>query len=1159
MPKWTIEQERAIFEKGNLLVSAAAGAGKTAVMTERIARLIAEGTPVNELLVVTFTNPAAAEMKQRIEKRLTELAEQQADGAVRLKLTDAAADVDHANISTIHSFCGNVLRRHYHVAGLDPAFRTADEAEAALLRAEALDEVLEDAYLRAEKHSQANGRSGTTGFALADAVGKDEFLAKLIVDVCNFIIARPNPLEWLKEAIGAYGESVDDFAEMASRLLVISAKRVLKSLYEEGNRLIDEISSLNDDKKYRSCLFADVEKLFALSKQSEYGVFHSVLSTFSLETLPRASKGQKVPDGLKEYRERVKKQIEKLKALFMLPLSEEKKVMQSLQPHMNELFELVRSFMETYSRKKVESSLIDFNDMEQLTLRMLENEEIAEEYRESFRYIFIDEYQDTNLVQEAIISTVSRGNNLFMVGDVKQSIYRFRQAEPENFLGKYRSYDGNLGTRIDLNANFRSTSSILNATNALFSKIMLGSVGEIDYSDNAALRAGGEAEIGFVELDLVDLSAEQRNSDDEDSSDAVEEYARAEAEAVIAGRRIRELLGSCEVYDKNLDRMRPLCYSDCAILMRKTREHALSWVNTLSAMGIPCAAELGDGYFEAIEVQVFINLLRIIDNRRQDIPLVSVLHSPIGGFTNEELVEVKSSYDGTDFVDRLLSMSIDASCQYPLLRDKVNAFLKRLFDWHRQSLLTGIEEFIGQLIDETFYRDYVGTLPGGNVRQANIDMLLTKAHAFESSGRRGLHAFISFMDGMRDNVPIGAASAAAFDAVRVMSIHKSKGLEFPVVFISGISGSFNKRNHSDPAVLDGDLGIGFRAKNLTSEQKSPILRRAIIAKSDEKLVAEEMRILYVAMTRARERLYLIGADKRMQKLISDCASQLSEHKIAESNCYLHWILGAFFPLGLNLDSAEKGLSVSIGGDDLTVNYYHAGKFGLSSTDKTAMSSEKYRAWTAKAKLLPYDEVKHALNFVYPYEKETLLPGKRSVTELLDRPFEYIPAVPTFMKGSHKLTGAEIGTAAHRILMLLPTCEHTPESVRNHILKFEQTGVLSHEEATAVNLNILLKYLNSDLYKRLLLSSKIERELEFTLADENFSLIQGIIDCCFLEGDEWVIIDYKTTHVGSKSPEEVASAYSVQIETYKNALEKLTGKRVKEKWIYLLGTGNAVLI
>lgn len=1159
MSKWTVEQERAIFEEGNLLVSAAAGAGKTAVMTERIARLIAEGTPVNELLVVTFTNPAAAEMKQRIEKRLTELAEQQSDNTIRLKLIDAASDVEHANISTIHRFCGNVLRRHYHAAGLDPAFRTADETESALLRAEALDEVLEEAYLRAEKNSKAVGRTGTTGFALADATGKDEQLAKLIMDVYSFIIARPDPLEWLKGATEAYGNAAEDSVEMASKLLIIFAKRVLKSLYDEGSRLIDEISIFDADRKYSNCLFADIERLFALSTQSDYDVFHSTLSSFRLEALPRASKGQKTPDELKEYREKLKKQLEKLKALFLLPLKEEKEVMRALQPHMNELFELVRSFMEVYAQKKSEASLIDFNDMEQLALRVLKNTAIADEYRQAFRYIFVDEYQDTNLVQEEIISSVSCGNNLFMVGDVKQSIYRFRQAEPENFLGKYRSYDGKLGTRIDLNANFRSTCAVLNATNELFSKIMLGSVGEIDYSDNAALRAGGEADNGFVELDLVDLSAEQRNTDDADSSDAVEEYARAEAEAVVAGRRIRELLGSYEVYDKSLDRMRPLCYSDCAVLMRKTREHALSWVNTLGAMGIPCTAELGDGYFDAIEVQVFINLLRIIDNRRQDIPLISVLHSPLGGFENDELVEIRSCYDGTDFIDRLLLMSSDSSCQNPALRSKVCSFLEQLSVRHEQSLLMSIEDFIGLLLDETFYYDYVGTLPGGSVRKANLDMLLSKAHVFETSGRRGLHGFIEFMDSMRDNVPMGAASAAAFDAVRIMSIHKSKGLEFPVVFIAGMTCGFNKRSHSDPAVLDGSLGIGFRAKNLAAELKSPILRRAIIVKDDEKLIAEEMRILYVAMTRARERLYLLGADKKMQRIVTDYASQLSEHRIAESGCYLHWILGAFLPLGLNLDSAEKGLSVAIGGSDLKINYYRAGSFGLGAIDKTAMSGNEYREWTEQAKLLPHEALKRSLSFVYPYEKETVLPGKRSVTELLDRPFEYVPAAPVFMRESHRLTGAEIGTATHRILMLLPICDHTRSSVLEHILKLEQSGILSHEEASAVNVNAVLKYLCSDLYKRLLSSSVVERELEFTLADENHSLIQGIIDCCFLEGNDWVIIDYKTTYVGDKSPEEAASVYSCQLEMYKNALEKLTGKHVKEKWIYLLGIGTAVMV
>ncbi|MCH5279044.1 MAG: helicase-exonuclease AddAB subunit AddA [Christensenellaceae bacterium] len=1173
MPNWTHEQERAITEKGNLLVSAAAGAGKTAVMTERIARIIADGAGVDELLVVTFTNAAAAEMKQRIEKRLNELAQEEPDEEKRLRLSDAASDVGRANISTIHSFCGNVLRRNYHVAGLDPAFRTADEAEAALLRAEALDKVLEEAYSYTECSEQgADGAFGQDFLRLCDAVGRDEEISDVIIRVYDFIMARPDPLGWLEGAVEAYRAGFSDFAERAAELIIYVSRRSVKVFYSKARSLHDELLESENGRQFADMLFNDMRDLLALSQLTGYDRWCDALSDYKFAPMPRVKGG--APDSVKAYRDSVKALVKKLQLTFAEPLERERKAADALYPAMRALLELEKRFIEEYTELKREGSLIDFNDMEQLTLLVLREPEIAEEYRQKFRHIFIDEYQDTNLVQESIIAQISRGDNLFMVGDVKQSIYRFRQAEPDIFLEKYRSFNGKIGTRIDLNANFRSFTAVLNAANALFIKLMRGEVGEIDYSDNAALQAGTDTPSGEVRIELIELtdSADEGSEDGSEESNAemAENSEVAVAEARLAAMRIKQLMETSLIYDKQAGVSRKPTFSDFAVLLRKTRGSALSWVNTLVEHGIPCTAELGDGYFEAIEVMVFMNLLRVIDNRRQDIPLMSVLRSPIAGFTEEELIHIRSDYEGDDFLTRLIAAAEDET--EPQWGVHAKYFLGNIARWHSQSLLVSVDELIGQLLDETLYYTYVGVLPGGAVRQANLDLLAEKAHTYELNGSRGLYGFIRLMDSIKENISLGAAQAASVDAVRVMSIHKSKGLEFPIVFIGGMAGRFNKLGHSSAIVLDRSLGLGLRNRSghtilePAGAMKNPLFRRAIIAKEDEKLISEEMRILYVAMTRARERLYLLGAGKRMAKLVEEYASPLTEHRIMDAKCCLDWLLGAYFPLGLNLDAAESGVSCPVGADELRLIYHPS---ALRAASGKGMSRADYLAWTDAARKSEHSDEDERLNFRYPFEADTLRPSKRSVTELLDTEYEFIPAVPKFMQGERVLTGAERGTATHKLLSVLPISEMDEEAVRIWLERLVSIGRMRREEADIVNLNSVMRLLESSLWHRLIRSKRVERELEFTLledAEEDTQaqssgkiVLQGIIDCCFEEDGAWVIIDYKTTSVRGTTAYEVAFRYKKQLDKYAEALIRLTGLPVKEKWVYLLSAAEAVQV
>lgn len=1175
MPNWTAEQERAINEKGNLLVSAAAGAGKTAVMTERIVRLIAEGANVNELLVVTFTKAAAAEMKQRIESRLLALAQSAADEAVRQRLYDAAADIGGAGISTIHSFCQDVLRHNPHLAGLDPAFRVADEAEAAMLRAEALDAVIETA------HEEAEALGSDEIDRLIDMLGDDKTLAEMIIKLYTFIVARPNPMVWLDTAVSAYGEAFDEFASAAKAVLINETRRDLRGMRTESESMYHDTANTLSE-RYASVIASDANGLQALESQKTYDGMYYALLDFKFASLPRI-KGSTAPEEIKNYREKQKSAMEKIKKRFTMDMDREKELAERLYPRIKTMGNLTKAFMREYSSLKQEAAIIDFADMEQLCYEVLKNENAAAEYRERYKHIFIDEYQDTNSVQDAIIASVSSGDNLFMVGDVKQSIYRFRQAEPANFLNKYKSYDGTHGTRIDLNANFRSRSAILSAANGLFSRIMLGEVGEIDYADNAALRSGmpanrtknsdthvSEAERGSAELVLIDLNDGTGAWGDENDPDNgwikdeteketsegenLENYERAEAEAMYAAKRIRELMKEGRIFDRTIGCERKLAYSDFAVLMRAMAGSALTWVNVLTRCGIPCTAELGDGYFDAIEVQVFINLLRIIDNRRQDIPLMSVLLSPICAFTGEELVEIRTSYEGDELIDRLISAANDAEKDYAA---KVQKLLSDIDTWREYVRSNGVEALIGRLLNETNYYNYIGILPGGAVRQANLERLSERAHLYEKNSGRGLHGFICMLDGMRDNISVGAAQRPTVDAVRIMSIHKSKGLEFPVVFIAGIANMFSRRDRQSAIIIDAELGIGLRPRGVGKMRREPLFRRAAAAKDSSKLIAEEMRILYVGMTRAKEQLILLGADKSMLKLINNDARALTKQRITNANRYIDWLLGAYFPLGLNIENAKRGVESRIEADILKTQYLNVSALKQLGLEKTHINELEYAEWTERAKRSDTSDFAEYVNYDYPNRADSLRPAKRSVTDYMNSEYEYIPAVPRFMREERKLSAAERGTAVHKLVMNLPLIEHDSMSILKAIENLKASCKLTMEEARSIYVKGILNLTDSGLWKRIIVSDRVERELEFTHLLESGELVQGIIDCCFVEDNSWVIVDYKTTavHEGESST-AVAMRYARQLEGYADALYKLSGMPVKEKWVFLLGMGVA---
>lgn len=1176
--EWSKNQKDAINLTGDLLVSAAAGAGKTAVLTERIARLISEGVPVEKLLVVTFTKAAAAEMKARIQKRLDTLANDCADPERAQRLAAAADACDRANISTIHSFCASVLRRNFSAAEIDPAARVADDVESAVLTAKALDACLEEAFAE-------NETTPIMGFSsLLKAVGDDNRLGELVIGLYSFAVALPDPNAWLDMAANAYGDGFDNAAAKLSAYQIELSRTELDSFSQRARALRTELSDTQEG--ICAALDGDLSLMLALSLQKTHDEWHDALLQTTYTRL-KWVKGTESEDKqeVETYRKAFKNYINKeLKEKhFAHTLDEEAQFAKTLAPPIHALRRIVGRFAEIYTRLKTEEGLIDFADMEQLTLKALKNDDIAREYREKFKYVFVDEYQDINPAQEAILTRISDGNR-FMVGDVKQSIYRFRMAEPAIFLEKYKSYKGADGKiRVDLNFNYRSGGVILNAVNTLFSQLMTGTVGEIDYRDNAALVTGrkgeeqrGECELALIEIprnfsgaeELYPIADEIEDNDDDDDDDGGDDYTKAKndngdedidaaaAEAAYAARRILELKKSERVIENDVPR--EARWSDFTILLRAAKAVAGRWLSVLSDAGIPCVSDAASGFFDAMEVRVFLDLLRVIDNRRQEIPLLAVMRSPIFGFSDEELIHIRADYEGKELLDCVIAASEDVSL--PTWGVKCKSMLDCLARWSEDCRMVGVGEFIGALLDETRFNAYCSALYGGSARSANLESLCEKARQYAAHGMIGLHGFLAYMDNVKNNAAIDTAQSPAIDAVRLMSIHKSKGLEFPIVLIGGITHGFKRSYNRDVGIFDTEFGVGLRSVDGDVKTKS-FMQRAIAAREASRLVAEEMRVLYVGMTRAKQHLIMLGATKRVDKLLSTKARPLSDIRISRANSYADWLLGAYFANG-----AEQGGLTSrlVGGGEISLDVLSA---AAAAASNQGMTCSQLSDWAQESAFADYSSISRLFTRRYPYQEDVELPSKLSVTGLVERVAEPL-LPPEFMRGEQQLSGADRGTLTHRLMQLVDIAPHTSQSVQAQLDAFTERGYFTPREAKQINVASVAEFFDSPLGRRLVASQRVERERRFNIlvpasrligADTDAPImLQGVIDCCFTEDGAWVLIDHKTTRVdGTHTAKTVAEQYRAQLELYSEALTRLTGLPVKEKYVNLLSSNETV--
>ncbi len=1088
---WTREQQQAIEEQGNLIVSAAAGAGKTAVLTERVVRLVEGGMDVDRLLILTFTRAAAAEMKERIQTTLQKRAAEAAEEAMKARLYRQSARCPNASISTIHAFCKRVVNRYFHLVGLSPSAGTLDETESAVLRDQAVDQAL----------TALAGEDAPTYRLLIRAFEREDALKKALDSLTRFLMAQPDPMGWLSHA-----ES-----DLSSR---IAYDRAVDVCFREDKATFE--AALTDLIRLRDSyppawgkLIAYLDEPIAHGRgallQKTPAGYGQALSAVAFGRLPtQKDMEDRDKDALKKARDKVKEEAQKQSATYGQDGERLWEIHQKSAQVLLALTDLWRRQQAIYDGMKRDRDRIDFNDLEHFCAQILQNEEAAAEYRDRFTAIIVDEYQDSNAVQEAILNRIKRPDDLFFVGDVKQSIYGFRMAEPGLFLEKLKTFTGAAGNRIDLSHNFRSSPEILDAVNRVFEKLMRPGQSPIEYDDKAALRSGMAQPKGNVELHLIEKKP------GEDAEDA-EDLEGAEAEARFCARRIRELMEN-ELYQETVDsKPRPYRYVDFAILLR-SMPNARVFARTLALAGIPCYAQLTGGYFESVEVMVMLDLLRVIDNRRQDIPLLSVLRSVVGGFSHEELIELRTRYPKGELLDCLLS----AAAADP--DSKAAAFLNRIESWRRESMIAGVEELVSRLLDETELYVEMGAMPGGAQRQANLDALVSKARSYDETGSFGLHAFLSYMDDARDSAKLGASQAMESDVVRILSVHRSKGLEFPVVFFCELNRRFSREGENAALLLHRDLGMGLAFVDETGIKREPLSRRGAILLNRRQQVEEEMRVLYVAMTRPKRRLVLVGSIQNAREAL-DSDEQLTPYGVLRARSFLSWLL----------------MTVK----DAVPAFVHPREAFMrpAVTAKGALSEADPVLVTALARRYAYE---------YPFAGAAGVPNKTSVTALADQ-HALTFAEPAFVEEAGALRR---GTDVHALLRRLPLKHLTSEELNAYLAEQKEER---YRESLAY-------FLGTDLFARMIESPRVYRELPFTLAmdtgellgvpSEERVLLQGVIDACFREGDGFVLLDYKTDRVEG-DPALWAQRHRRQVELYARALETLTGRPVKEKYMVFL--------
>jgi ATP-dependent helicase/nuclease subunit A len=1246
--KWTEDQLKAITTRGcNLLVAAAAGSGKTAVLVERIIRIITnENNPVDidRLLVVTFTSAAAAEMRERIAAAISKALEVNPNSKV---LQRQLTLLSRANITTMHSFCLDVIKNYYHVIDLDPTFRIADETENTLLKLEVINDMFED-YYESENIEFRNLIEAYSGSR------DDQRLKDIILDLYRFSMSGPWPEKWLVNNAERF--NIETIEELNKTIWIGILKETI-SIEVTGyikilEKAIDIIRDTEGLEPYEATFLDDLDMFKKVEESLNLGIreLYTSINSISFSRL-KSVKKDKVSDEenlerVKSIRDSIKKKTSKLiEDSFSMTIEDALNGIKNSYPYMKMISRLTLEFINRFKEKKRERNILDFNDLEHLCLKILiESDEdnninpssVANGFREYFDEVLVDEYQDSNNVQEAIIDLVSRKTlenpNVFMVGDVKQSIYRFRQAKPELFLDKYNKYsleDSEVNRKIQLYKNFRSREEVISGVNYIFKEVMSKTVGELEYNDDEALNLGASYKennddntiiAGPIELHILDKSGEYTNEIEEEyeGDNLVEEEEDIDSiglEARIVARRIRELLNPepntgklFKVLDKETGEYRPLKYKDIVILLRATRNWSEIFLEEIGSEGIPVYADTGTGYFETIEIRTMMSLLKVIDNPMQDVPMISVLRSPLVSFSAEELGDIRLLDKEKYFYEIIKGVSDNIYEVNEELKNKCKVFINNLGKWRNKSIYTPIDEFIWYLYMDTAYYGYVGAMPNGKLRQANLKILFQRAKQFEQTSFKGLFNFINFINKLRNSSgDMGSAKILGEneDVVRIMSIHKSKGLEFPVVFTCGFGKQFNLMDLNKSILYHDDLGFGPDYVDLERRNSySTLAKEAIKKKILLETLSEEMRILYVAFTRAKEKLIITGATKNLEKSISRWVSSAAldedivpASEVLKGKSYLDWV-------GMAICKHRDGeeLRKYIGANSCSIiNDFSTWKTKMWT--KNLLSVEKNEVAVDENEEIDLfinsdvdyidKEIERRLNYKYKYELSGKLPSNVSVSDLKRSLYnnedddiitvnifsdkEFLK--PKFLQEKRGLSASERGTIAHFIMQKLDLNKvNTKEEIDTQIYSMKDKNLLTEEEIKAIQRISFISFFKSNLGKRMLKvfneGKLVKRELPFyteisslnidnTLSKDVYGnekvRLQGIIDCIFEEDDKIVLLDYKTDYVEYGKESEILDKYRIQIKYYKDAVEKITGKEVKESYLYLFGLNKEIKI
>lgn len=1192
---WTKEQMQVItLRDRNILVSAAAGSGKTAVLVERIIRrILDEQNPVDidRLLIVTFTSAAAAEMRERIGNAIDRALEQNPSSS---HLVKQASLVHHAQITTIHSFCLNLIRNYFHQVDLEPNFRIAEEGELNLIREDVIAEVLNRNY--------EASKDAFLSFVECFATGKtDDGLKDMIWKLYHFAMSYPWPKEWLQKAVENY-----DFTGFEGLLekpwmksLMEYLRRVFCNFYQMAGENV-RLAAEEDGPLYlRDTAEQDAVLLKRLAEAKSYEEMMREISALQFSRLPskRGYDGDEEKlEHWKAQRNKIKEECKKIRDKFFY--ADVEKIMErirAMEPVAAELVRLTEEFMDCYDAKKREKNILDFNDLEHFALKILIDEETKKPTEAAFRCkklyeeVMTDEYQDSNLVQESLMQAVSREDmgtyNRFMVGDVKQSIYKFRLARPELFMDKYDRFtaEASDSQKIELRKNFRSRREVIDVSNHIFYKIMKKDLGNVDYNADAALYPAAS----YPECDDMDAEFLIADSADECLEEAqLTDPIRLEAELVAS--RIRKMMHGQKVTDKKTGELRDVKYSDIVILLRSFGKYADTFVEVLEQKKIPAHASSKTGYFKTTEIGTVLSLLRILDNPRQDIPLAAVLRSPMYHFSDEELARIKISGKKRAFHCCVLEPAWEGLSEELSL--KLQKFLRKLSEYRDMAPALPIHELLYRILEDTGYARYVAAMPGGERRKANIEMLLEKALAYEKTSYRGLFHFIRYIDKLNKyEVDYGEADVVSenADAVRIMTIHKSKGLEFPVVFLCGTAKAFNRTDARSRMVIHPELGVALDYIDPQSRTRvSTLYKRAVAKQMELENQGEELRVLYVALTRAKEKLILTGTAKDIKDKIEKLSYRSGQEEglpfleRAGANSFFDWILPAMIAAG------DQKLIQIPGVSDFV---FEEAREQLEEAE--GLGRLLYQMSLPDEKADAY--VNAQLSYRYPLLDETNRKTKYSVSELKHRAMEAVweeeevlekkstqeeavPYIPRFAGGESDTNQNLLrGTAMHRAAAFLPVeilagSKNLEKDLDLWIEKIVAKGQLTEEMRQLLRKDKLMLFYQSKLALRMKEAAKRKElyvEKPFVMgrtADEiegdgsdALILVQGIVDAFFIEKEEIVLLDYKTDAVHTSS--DLVRRYQRQLELYEEAIRDNLGRKIKEKFIYSFHLNREILI